>query len=74
MPLMLPIHPDSELVIYEQVDPSAGDVDKDGALGLSVWSFGVRYADVLPNGDVLVVYYAGNEKAMDIHWARLRAS
>ena len=30
-------------------------------------------ADLLPDGDVLVVYYAGSEEAMDVCWARLRA-
>ena len=67
-----PFDPDSELVIHEQVDPSEGDVQQDGALGLSVWSFGLPFADLLPSGDVLVVYYAGSEAAMDVRWARLR--
>jgi hypothetical protein len=49
-------------------------VDKDGALGLSVWSFGLPFADRLPDGDVLVVYYAGSEEAMDVRWARLKVS
>lgn len=61
----------SDVVIYRHEQPTAGDVDRAGALGLSVWSFGLPYADVLPNGEVLVVYYAGTESAMDIHWARL---
>ena len=69
-----PFDPDSELVIHEQVDPSEDDVHQGGALGLSVWSFGLPFADLLPNGDVLVVYYAGSEAAMDVHWARLRVS
>jgi hypothetical protein len=66
--------PNSELVVYEHRDPNAGEAQADGALGLSVWSFGLPYADLLPNGDVLVVYYAGSEAAMDIHWARLGVS
>ena len=35
------------------------------------WSFGLPYAETLPDGDVLVVYYAGSPEAMDIRWARL---
>ena len=68
-----PFDPESEVVIYEHPNPTEGDVNKDGALGLSVWSFGLPYADLLPDGDVLVVYYAGSEEAMDVCWARLRA-
>ena len=47
-------------------------MNQGGALGLSVWSFGLPFADLLPNGDVLVVYYAGSEAAMDVRWARLK--
>ena len=69
-----PFDADTEVVIYKHGTPQGGEVDADGALGLSVWSFGLPFGDVLPDGDVLVVYYAGSEEAMDIHWARLRAS
>jgi hypothetical protein len=64
--------PESEMVIYRHRDGSTSDTDQAGALGLAVWSFGLPFADPLPNGDVLVVYYAGTETAMDIHWARIR--
>lgn len=66
-----PFAPESEVVLYRH-PASAGDTrDADGALGLSLWSFGLPYAEVLPDGDVLVVYYAGNESTMDIHWSRI---
>ena len=38
---------------------------------MGVWNFGLPYAEVLPDGDVLVVYYAGAREAMSSHWARL---
>jgi hypothetical protein len=38
---------------------------------MSIWSFGLPFAEVLPDGEVLVAYYAGTEAAMDIHWCRL---
>jgi hypothetical protein len=63
--------PDGEVVLYTHQAPTEDDTDQTGALGFSVWSFGLPYAETLPNGDVLVVYYAGTETAMDIHWARL---
>ena len=62
--------PETEVMIHEQ---KVGRIDDPaGALGLSVWSFGLPYAEALPDGDVLVVYYAGTESSMDIHYARLR--
>jgi hypothetical protein len=39
---------------------------------MGVWTFGLPYAEALPDGDVLVVYYAGNDQTLDIRWARLR--
>jgi len=58
-------------MLYTHPAPTEDDTDQTGALGFSVWSFGLPYAETLPDGDVLVVYYAGTETAMDIHWARL---
>ena len=37
-----------------------------------LWSFGLPYAEALPDGDVIVLYYAGTAETMDIHWAHLR--
>jgi hypothetical protein len=38
---------------------------------MSIWTFGHPAPARLPNGDVMVAYYAGNEKAMGIHWVRI---
>jgi hypothetical protein len=38
---------------------------------MDLWSFGLPFAEVLPSGDVLVFYYAGEPKALDVRWARL---
>lgn len=38
---------------------------------MNLWSFGLPYAEALPSGDVLVVYYAGSLSSMSIHWVRL---
>ncbi|MBT5871974.1 MAG: exo-alpha-sialidase [Candidatus Latescibacteria bacterium] len=64
---------ETEVVVYEHQDPSSGDVDRSGALGFSVWSFGLPFAEGLPDGSVAVMYYAGTEDAMDIHMVRLNA-
>lgn len=39
---------------------------------MSLWTFGLPYAEALPDGDVLVTYYAGTPDALDIRWSRLR--
>jgi Neuraminidase (sialidase) len=67
--------PANEVVLYT-LDAGlvgTGD-DSTGALlaDMSLWTFGLPYAEALPDGDILIVYYAGGEAAMDIRWARLR--
>ncbi len=64
---------DSEVVVYTHGKAAKQDDNMGELLAeMSLWTFGLPYAETLPDGDVLVVYYAGTEKAMDIHWARLR--
>lgn len=66
--------PKSEVVIYSHQSDDRLQSDDTGALleDMSVWSFGLPYAESLSNGDVIVVYYAGNDQMMDIHFARLQ--
>jgi len=68
--------PAGEVVLYalgERAERAPGQ-DTTGALlaEMSLWTFGLPYAEALPGGEALVVYYAGDEAAMDIRWARLR--
>jgi hypothetical protein len=63
--------PDTEVVIYSHGAERDQDSDVSGALGTSLWTFGLPYAEALPDDDVLIVYYAGTETSMDIYWARL---
>ena len=67
-----PFPPDSEVVIWESPRPqreteSTGEMLADMAL----WSFGLPFAEPLPNGEVIVLYYAGGPGAMQIEWVRL---
>ncbi len=64
--------PESEVVIYTH-DKAATEDGNTGELlaEMSIWTFGLPYAEALPDGDVMVVYYAGTEEALDIRWARL---
>ena len=68
-----PFDPASEVVIYTHGNQAKRD-DKTGDLlaEMGAWSFGLPSATALPDGDVLVVYYAGDNGAMDMRWARLR--
>jgi hypothetical protein len=68
-----PFEAESEVAVYEH-EVMATATDNTGELlkDMSMWSFGLPYAEALPDGDVLVLYYAGSDEALDIHWARLR--
>lgn len=63
----------SEVVIYQHGQGEAASSDTGDMLAsMDLWSFGLPYAETLPGGDVLVVYYAGTPKALDVRWACLR--
>jgi hypothetical protein len=67
-----PFDPASEVVIYTHGE-AAEQRDDTGALlaEMGLWSFGLPYAEALPDGTVLVVYYAGSAAQMDVRWAKL---
>ena len=69
-----PFEPGTEVVLYEHETAAATATDDTGALleEMSVWSFGLPYSEALPDGDVLVLYYAGTEDALDVRWARMQ--
>ncbi|MDP6775567.1 MAG: sialidase family protein [Candidatus Latescibacteria bacterium] len=64
----------SEVILYAHREASTDSPTDDmGELlsDMSLWTFGLPYAEALPDGDVLVLHYAGSEQSMDIHWSRL---
>ncbi len=64
--------PASEVVIYRHIELERQGQGVAGALDeMSIWSYGLPYAEALPDGDVMVVYYAGDQRSMDIRYARL---
>lgn len=70
-----PFEPESEAVLYTL--DGAGSRDGSDSTGemladMALWTFGLPYAEAVRGGDVLVVYYAGSEDAMDVRLARLR--
>jgi len=38
---------------------------------MSIWTFGHPAPALLPGGDVMVAFYAGDEPAMGIQWVRI---
>lgn len=66
--------PASEVLLYEHA--SVDSRVQTGGTGemlaeMNLWSFGLPFAEALPSGDVLVVYYAGPLSCMSIYWTRL---
>lgn len=68
---------EEELVFYEKqrggVESGMGGPRAFGDYwaDMSIWTFGHPAPLRLPNGDVMVAYYAGDESAMGIHWVRI---
>lgn len=64
--------PAGEVVIYTHGETAGETGGIGGTLDdMSIWSYGLPYAEALADGDVMVVYYAGDQRAMDIRYARL---
>ncbi len=68
--------PATEVVLYSHDTAAAFQpgVETTGTLlsDMSLWSFGLAYAEALSDSEVMVLYYAGTPAAMDVRWARLR--
>ena len=64
---------ETEVVIHDLGQQPSGGVDDLGRMlaDMSLWTYGLPYAEALPNGEVLVVYYAGSNGTMDVRWCRL---
>ncbi len=63
----------SEVIIYRHgASARQGRATGETLDDMSIWSYGLPYAAALPDGDVMVLYYAGAARALDIHFARLR--
>lgn len=63
---------DTEIEIYHHDLPdkktnTTGETLED----MGFWTYGLPYAGVLPDGDVMILYYGGDETTMNIHWARV---
>ena len=63
----------SELVLWDQQWKSRGKLcdTKAALVDMGTWTYGLPFAHPLVNGEVMVVYYAGDQASTDIHWVRL---
>ena len=71
-----PFLPETEVVLYEleaSVPATAAGTGSTGDLlaEMGVWNFGLPFAESLPNGDVMVVYYEGLPSSMRASFVRL---
>lgn len=68
-----PFDPATEVVLYQQEQASDEQTDSTSELlsEMSLWTFGLPYGETLSDGTAIVVYYAGTDETMDIHWARI---
>lgn len=71
--------PETEVELYRlESDAPKGDGGAedtgDMLAEMGVWSFGLPFAEALPDGNVMVVYYEGNASVMQASWARLSLS
>jgi len=67
---------ENELVFYEKDMGAEAGMDstreiEDYYADMRIWSFGHTEARQLPDGDLLVSYYAGDENSLSVRWARI---
>lgn len=66
---------ESEVVLHEAeapARPTSAATTGDALVDMGTWSYGLAYAEALPDGDVGVVHYApGPNGGLDVRWVRL---
>lgn len=66
----------SDFVVFEQSKSQPAPLQKATAADylqeMDAWTFGRVDALAEPNGDIAIVFYAGNREATDIYWSRLK--
>jgi hypothetical protein len=65
---------ESQVALYslEQHQPRHLKDTGDMLADMNVWTYGLPYAEALPNGEAIVVYYTGDANSLDSLWCRLR--
>lgn len=67
-----PFDSNTEVLIYDH-GAAAPDTRDTGDLlnDMGLWTFGLPYGQLLPDGDILIMYYAGSKELTDIYWVRI---
>ena len=70
-----PFEPATEIIVYQHqatTEPTTATDNTGAQLStMGLWTFGLPFCEALPSGEVIVVYYAGTNEAMDLCWAKL---
>ncbi len=70
-----PFTQESEVVIHQHQTNAAKSAHTGATtntlVDMAAWCYGLPYSERLPNGEVLVLYYAGTNEAMNACWARI---
>ena len=71
-----PFLPETEVELYKLETEPAEFATGAGNTGellaeMSIWNYGLAFADLLPDGDVLVLHYEGDADKMQVCWSRL---
>lgn len=73
-----PFDPETEVEVYchEVLPKKDSGSDTTGELleDMGIWTYGLPYAQVLPDQSFMIVYYAGDSATMNIHGSRLSLS
>ena len=58
--------------VRSRATPSSTETTGDALVEMQAWSYGLAFAETLPDGDVGVVHYApGQDGGLDVRWVRL---
>ena len=71
-----PFLAETEVILYQLEANRPKTVAGEGSTGdllaeMGLWSYGLPFAQALPDGDVMVLYYEGTPDAMQTCWVRL---
>lgn len=68
-----PFLEETEVILYSHKQPQAERAANTGQqlTEMTAWTYGLPFAEVLPSGDVIVVFYAGTDTSMAPNWCRL---
>jgi hypothetical protein len=71
------LEPYSELVLYDHakrqqsVQASMGSATGEALIEMGTWTYGLPYAETLPDGNVFVAYYEPCDQGTQISWVRI---